>query len=138
MPGTLDRYKGFPAIAGSALRPGEVVKFAAGANERRVIPVVSTNELAVGVIDTRAASAAVGDAVTVYETGAVLEGLSVASIGAGAEVAVASANGALGLVAGASGVVRATVGVTMTPAAGGEYFALYVRPRVLADNGGTF
>jgi hypothetical protein len=132
MPGTLDRYKGFPAIAGSAIRPSEVVKFGGGV-ERGVIPIVATSsEFAFGVIDNRVASAAPGQAVTVYETGAVVEGLAVASMGVGAEVAVASANGGFAPVAAASGVARNSVGVAQTPAAAGEYFALYVRPRALS------
>lgn len=132
MPGTLDRYKGFPAIAGSAIRPGEVVKFG-GAVERGVIPIAATSsEFAVGVIDTRVGSAAPGDAVTVYEVGAVVEGLAVASMGVGAEVAVASTNGGFAPVTAASGVARNSVGVVQTPAAAGEYFALYVRPRALS------
>lgn len=135
MPGTLDRYKGFPAIAGSALRPGEVVKFG-GAVERGVIPIAATtSEFAAGVIDTRVASAPQGEAVTVYETGAVVEGLAVASMGVGAEVAVASANGGFAPVAAASGSLRVSVGVAQTPAAAGEYFELYVRPRALSAVG---
>jgi hypothetical protein len=132
MPGTLDRYKGFPAIAGSALRPGEVVKFGGGV-ERGVIPVVATSsEFAAGVLDTRVGSAAQGEAVTVYEQGAVVEALAVASMGQGAEVAVASANGGFAPVASASGVTRNSVGVSQTPAAPGEYFSLYIRPRALS------
>jgi hypothetical protein len=133
MPGTLDRSKGFPAIAGSAINPGAVVKPAAGSEERRMVPIVATSsEFAFGVIDTRAASAAVGEAVTVFEPGAVVEGLAAASLGAAAEVAVASVNGGFAPVVGASGVVRNSVGVALTPAAPGEYFALYIRPRALS------
>jgi hypothetical protein len=130
MPGTLDRYKGFPAIAGSAINPGVPVQFGGGV-ERGVIPVATNSLLAVGMIDTRIASKAQGDPITVYEHGAVVEGIAAASMGQGAEVAFAVPSQGFAPVAAASGVLRASVGVTMTPAAPGEYFALYVRPRVL-------
>ncbi len=132
MAGTLDRYKGFPAIAGSAIRPGEVVKFGGGV-DRGVIPIVATSsEFAAGVVDNRTATAAPGEAVTVYETGAVVEGLAVASMGVGAEVAVASANIGFVPITAASGIARNSVGVAQTPAAAGEFFSLYIRPRALS------
>lgn len=132
MPGTLDRYKGFPAIAGSAIRPGEVVKFGGGV-DRGVIPIVATSsEFAVGVVDTRVATALPGEALTVYETGAIVEGLAVASMGVGGEVAVASTNCGFAPVAAASGVARNSVGVALSPAVAGEYFSLYIRPRALS------
>jgi hypothetical protein len=130
MSGTLDRYKGFPAIAGSAINPGVPVVFGGGV-ERGVIPVASNNIVAVGMIDTRVGAASAGDPVTVYEHGAVVEALAAASVGQGAEVAFQVPSNGFAPVAGASGVLRASVGVTMTPANPGEYFALYVRPRVL-------
>lgn len=130
MPGTLDRYKGFPAIAGSAINPGAPVAFGGGI-DRGVIPVASNNVLAVGMIDTRVGSAAQGEPVTVYEHGAVVEALAAASLGQGADVAFQVPSNGFAPFAAASGVARFAVGVSMTPAQPGEYFSLYVRPRAL-------
>jgi hypothetical protein len=129
----LDRYAGLPAFAGSIVRPNEAVKWAAGSSERRVVPVTASTDLAIGV--NGEATAAVDAPLTVYEIGSIREVLAAASVGAGANVAVASSNGGVAPVAAASGVIRAAVGQSVTPAAAGEYFSLYVRPIALSDGG---
>lgn len=138
-PGILDRYHGYPAIAASAINPAAggafpLVAPAAGAVERGVVPVASNNVLALGAAEP--ASKAIADPVTVHEQGAVVEAVAAASLGAGAEVGFATSNGALAPVAAAaSGVLRTSAGVAQSPAAPGEYFSLYVRPRVVSDGG---
>jgi hypothetical protein len=54
------------------------------------------------------------------------------SLGHGADVGVASTNGALGPVSAASGVARYRVGQALTAAAAGETFSLYVNPKQLS------
>lgn len=129
----LDRYSGFPAFAGSIIRPNEGVKLAGGSGQRVVIPVTANTDTPFGL--NGEATAAVGAPLTVYEQGAVREVLCVASVGAGADVAVASNNAGFGPVVGASGVIRAAAGQSLEPAQPGEYFSLYVRPRALSDGG---
>ena len=81
------------------------------------------------------ASYAAGEAVTVYGEGAVVEAVAAASLGAGADVAVASTNGALGpAAAGASGVTVYRVGRSIEAAAAGEKFSLYVKPKQLSGH----
>lgn len=120
---------GFPAIAGSNVNDHVAVQHDVGDTQRQVLPAASKNVEPVGVT---LASAVAGNPVTVFDYGNVVKVTAGASLGAGSEVGVASTNGALGPVAGASGSVVWSVGRSETAAAPGEVFSLYVRPRQLS------
>lgn len=94
----------------------------------RVGPVATNNVQVLGVSIATAASA--GDPHAVVDRG-VVKLLAVASIGAGAEVMVASANGGVGVAAAASGFTRWSVGISQTPAAVGDTFSVLLRQRQL-------
>jgi hypothetical protein len=120
---------GFPAKAASAVGALVAVSHDTGDTQRQVLPVSTVNVEPFGV--TLATAVNAGDAVTVLERGNVVKVTAIASLGAGADIGVASSNGALGLVAAASGVVKWAVGKSMSAAAAGEVFSLYVNPRQL-------
>lgn len=118
---------GFPAVAASQVAERAVVTL--GGRERGVLPVATRNVLPYG-ITVHAASA--GVAVAVLDRGNYAKVLAAASLGAGAETGVASTNGAVGPISGASGAVAYSVGQSVEPSAAGEYFVLYVNPRQLS------
>lgn len=120
-----------PFTAASALKPFDPVRLSASA-ARSVIPAATNNVEIQGFISN--ASAIVGEGVTVYGENSVVEGVAAASLGPGADIGIASTNGALGPVAAASGVARFRVGKSFEAAAPGERFSLYVKPRPLSDN----
>lgn len=136
-------------MAGELHRPGlqYTVKAASAINPRKPVSFVGTSELlAVPVgsgltgvrINGFTGGATVGasgaEAVTIYEEGNIVKVRAAASLGVAAEVGVASTNGDLGPVAQASGTLKYTAGVALTPAAAGEFFSLYVKPRTLGGN----
>lgn len=120
----------FPGIAASAVIPHQVVRLAAGSGERGVCPVASSNEEPLGIA---LASAAIGEAVTVYDLGNVAKGVAGASVGAGALVAVAVTASAPGVrpVSGASGAAEWAVGRTVSAANTSEKLSIFVHPRQL-------
>lgn len=83
---------------------------------------------------TGAGTALAGEAVTVYEDTNIVKVIAAASVGAGAEVGVASDNGAVGPVAQASGTLRWALGLTVADAGAGEVLSVYVRPRAVGGN----
>jgi hypothetical protein len=107
-----------------------------GTQPRAVLPIATYNELPLGIALAKAQPAASGAeypaAVTVHGQGNTVKVVAGASIGVGAEVNIASSNGAMGPVAAASGSLRYTIGQSETPAAAGEVFSLYVNPRPLS------
>ncbi len=103
---------------------------ASGLN-RAVVPVASNNLRPQGFVGN--ASAAQGEAVTVYGEGSIVEAVAAASIGAGGEVGVGSTNGDLGIVAGASGVTRWACGQALEDVAAGEVFSVYVKTRQVSN-----
>ncbi len=121
----------FPAIAASDLNPGRVVKLDVGDTQRQVVPVATSNGEPLGVA---LATGLQGKPVTIELNGSIVKVVAGGSIGAGADVGVASTNGSLGPVSGASGSVVFTVGKAMSAAAAGESFSLYVRPRQLSGS----
>lgn len=136
-------------MAGELHRPGlqYTVKAASAINPRKPVTFVGTSELLAvpvgsGLTGVRVngftGGATVGasgaEAVTVYEEGNIVKARAAASLGVAAEVGVASTNGDLGPVAQASGTLKYTAGVALTPAAAGEFFSLYVKPRTLGGN----
>lgn len=120
---------GFPALAASALSAGQLVSHDTGDTQRQVVPIATVNVEPLGVALASAANP--GDAVTVMDRGSVVKVLAAASLGAGADVGNVGATTSLGLVAGASGVVKWAAGKSMTAAAAGEVFSFYVNPRQL-------
>jgi hypothetical protein len=120
---------GFPGKAASAILPGQAVSLNTGDTEREVLPVATSNVEAFGIA---LASAGPQDAVTIFEEHSVVKVTALASLGAGANIGVASANGALGIVSAASGSVVHAIGKSVSAAAAGESFGLYIRPRQLS------
>ncbi len=119
----------FPALAASAIGDRQVVSLTT--SERGVIPM-SGGTSAVFGIEARGASAAQGESVTIALRGEFAKAIAAASIGAGADIAVVGATRSLGLAAAASGLAKWTVGQSVTAAAAGEVFTLYVNPRQLS------
>ncbi len=119
----------FPGIAASAIQDRQVV--ALTTSERGVIPMSGGTSIAFG-IECRGASAAQGEGVTIADRGEYAKAVAAASLGAGQDIAVVGATRSLGLAAGASGLARWSVGQSVTAAAAGEVFTLYVNPRQLS------
>ncbi len=123
----------YPGIAASAIQDRQVVTITT--SERGVIPCSgATNQLPHG-IEGRGASAALGEGVAIYGQGNYAKAIAAASLGAGADIAVVGATRSLGLAAGASGALRYSVGQSVTAAAAGEVFTLYVNPRAMSAVG---
>lgn len=119
-----------PYTAASNVSPEAVVALDTGI-DRGALPVATNNVEPVGVVGP--ATALQGESVTVYGQGDVVQVTACASLGAGANVGVASTNGQLGPVVGASGVTRYRVGQAREAAAAGEKFSLYVNPKQLSN-----
>lgn len=123
-------------------RPGHQlpVNVASAVNPRQPVQLLGTSALICGPVATSnvepfgyagEATAAVGETLTVYEALNIVKAVAAASLGVNAAVTVASTNGALGpAVIVASGHYEH--GKSLTPAAAGEVFSLYVRPRKAA------
>lgn len=126
---SLDRYKGFPGVAASVIRPRTAVAFASGL-DWGVRPVGTYQDAPFGV--TGDATAALGAGINVYDRGAVVKVTAAASIGRGAQVVYEAASVAFGPGAGAGASVINSVGQSLTPAAAGETFSLYVNPTQLS------
>lgn len=127
MPGMIHR-SGFPGIAASAINAGAAVVIASGA-DRNIAPIATTNVRPFGIA---LASGAIGDGVTVMDDDNTVIVTAIASLGRGAEIGVASTNGGLAPVSGASGGVVFSVGQSISAAAAGEDFSLNVNPRQLS------
>jgi hypothetical protein len=119
-----------PVKTASAVNPGGVLTLDTGDTQRQVVPVASLNILPIGV--ALATGASPGDAVTLEGEHSIVKVVAGASLGQGAVIGVGSTNGSLAPVAGASGSVKCAVGDSLSAAAAGETFSLYVRPRVLS------
>lgn len=120
-----------PGIAASAINAQSVVTHDIGDTQRQFLPVSTSGLEPVGVALATAVNP--GDGVTVHDAYNVVKIVAAASLGAGANVGVASTNGQLGIVAGASGVTTWRVGKSLSAAAAGETFSLYVNPRQLSN-----
>ena len=122
---------GFPGIALATIMPRTPVRLApTGSQDRAVVPVVNTTEPVLGFSGDQVTRP--GEALAVYDDGNVVKAVAAASVGIGAEVGIASSNGAMAPVAGASGVARHSSGQSVTAAAAGEVFSIYVRTRQLS------
>ena len=124
-------HKGFihSAKAASAVNPHQAVELV-GTTLAIVLPLATNGREGLGVVD---ASAPAEGQVTIYGQDNLVRGIAVASLGVGADVAAASANGALGPVVGASGITRWRVGKAVEAAAAGERFTFIVSPRQLSN-----
>lgn len=120
---------GYPAVAASDMNAGRVVNLTTGDVDRQVSPIATSNIEPFGIA---LATALQGKAVTIMEDGDTIKVTAAASLGAGADVGIASTNGALGPVSGASGSTIWRVGRSVSAAAAGETFSLYIRPRTLS------
>jgi hypothetical protein len=98
--------------------------------EGQCVLAASSNVKPFGLTDTAASQ---GNAVTVIEQTSIAKAVCAASVGPGAIVGVASANGALGPVSGASGSTVWSIGESRTNAAAGETFSVYINPRQLSN-----
>src|SRR5690242_19645288 len=100
----LHRSAPLPGIAASAINVDSAVSLDAGDVQRQFLPVATVNVEPVGI--ARATAVNPGDGITVYDRDHVVRVPAGASLGHGADIGVASTNGALGPVTGASGVVK--------------------------------
>jgi hypothetical protein len=124
----LHRVPGLPGIAASAMSINAAVGLdTTGDVQRQYLPLASCNLEPVGLAVASVVNP--GDALTVYDQGHVVRWTAIASIGHGADVGVASTNGALGLIAGASGSIKFRVGRTLTAGVAGDTVSLLVHPR---------
>ncbi len=127
----LHRDPGLSCIAASAMAAQTVVTWDVADVQAQVLAVATVNVEPIGL--TRSVASSAGDAVTVYDDDHIVKAVAAASLGAGADIGVASTNGALGAVtAGASGVVKWRLGKSVTAAAAGETFSLSIKPRQLS------
>lgn len=122
-------------VAGSPILPRSAVTLG-GTSGLLAFPAGSMNVKPFGMNGAAtqglASAALPGEVFTVYEELNIVKAKAGASLGAGAEVAVGSANQTFWPVAAASLFAASghwTVGVALTPAAADETFSLYVKPR---------
>jgi hypothetical protein len=118
----------WPLAAASAVADKKVVVLDTTANQ--AVPAATNNVRPLGVT---IASGAQGDSIAVYGHGNTVKAVAAASLGFGSEVGVASTNGNLGPITGASGVTKWAVGQALESAAAGETFSLLVSPRQLSN-----
>lgn len=128
-----------PVIGASSIPPRSFVK-AVGSTTLAVLPIASVNDRPFG--STGEATIAVGEAGAVYLENNIVKAVAAASLGAGAEVAMASTGVAssaqrnaiatiplFGPLVIASGSLKWALGIAMTPAGGGEVFSVLIKPR---------
>lgn len=122
----LDRG-GLPMVAASAVNADVAVRVAASGNTWSVVACSTSAQEPLGV--SMASAPNPGDAVTVQDDGNIPKVTAAASLGAGADVMVGSSNGALAPANAPVGSGVWLLGKSLSPAAAGEKFSLYVRPR---------
>lgn len=124
------RQNSLPFTVASDIVPLRPVKIDTAA-DRQIVLAASVNDSIQGF--TGEATGLQGESITVHGETAITKAVAAASLGAGAVVGVASTNGALGPVTGASGVTKHQAGVSVESAAAGEQFSLYVKPRQISN-----
>jgi hypothetical protein len=126
----------FPGIAASAMGAGQAVQQAASAVERQFVPLATQGlepfGIALATANFAAATPPFSAAVGIVDAGNTIKVTAAASLGAGADVGVTSGSVSLGPVAGIAGSVIWRVGKSVSSAAAGEVFGLYVSPRQLS------
>ena len=134
-----DRFT-FPKQVASAVPPKSVVTLVPGKNDQ-VVMVTNASQRPYGII--QATGATPGAAIAVYEQPSYAKAIAAASLGAGAEVSLASVGVASGAQfnaiatttllgpasVGASGSAEWAVGVAQTNAGAGEIFTVKLEPR---------
>src|ERR1700733_780319 len=113
----------FPAIAASAIRAGDAVQFPVGSGgiDRQVVPIASWNlepfGVALATANYAAAPPPFSAGVPVVDRGNTIKVVAGASLGAGADVGVATTGGSLiyGPVVGVAGTVVWRVGKAVQP-----------------------
>jgi hypothetical protein len=117
-------------IAASAVLPKQPVQVV-GTSVPFVIPAASMNVRPFGVVKATAGASGLnqGETVTVFEETNVVKMVACASVGAAAEVAVASSNGAVGPQTLISASGHWALGITETSADAGEIVSVYIKPR---------
>lgn len=120
-----------PVQAATDIVPLQFLTFG-GTSTLLAIPVGSSNVRPhwYGGLGTTAS----GAIVPCDEPGQIVKARAAASVGAGAEVGIASNNGAVGPITQASGTLKWAVGLTMSAAAAGEIVTVDFRPRTLGGN----
>lgn len=127
---TIDKHDALPKLAASAIIEKAPVK--THTVKDQVVLAATNTDLPLGVAVATAASP--GDPIAIQKSG-VAKLVAGASIGAGAEVAVASTNGAVGVAAVASGFRRFAIGEAQEAVAAGATFSVLLRPRELTGTG---
>lgn len=118
-------------VAASAILPRQAVRLA-GTDGLFLLPAATNSDRPFGVAGPATVGAsglADGEMCTVYEELNIVKAVAGASLGVGAEVSVGSTNGVLTPAALVAASGHWAVGFAETPAAAGEIFALYVKPR---------
>jgi hypothetical protein len=95
-----------------------------------VVAIATNNVRPIGFTIATVAALRAG---AVHGVGNVVKAVAAASLGIGAECGVASTNGNLGPISGASGVSKWALGQAVSPAAAGETFSLLVNPRQISN-----
>lgn len=113
--------------AASAIGPKMPVKLDTTANQ--VVAAATTTDRPLGFT---IASAPQGGGIAIMGPHNTVKAVAAASLGYGAELGIASTNGALGPITGASGVGKWAIGTSREPAAAGETFSVHVHPRQLS------
>lgn len=112
-----------PKVAASTIGAHLAVRTSASTADEVVVVATSNVNTFLGL--TTATGASVGNPVPIVYDG-VAKAVAGASVGLGADVGVASTNGALGPIASAATQFR--VGISQTAAAAGEIFSVLLRP----------
>lgn len=121
----------FPIVAATLIKPRHPVALG-GTSGLLAVPVPSSNTKLFGF--TGEATSLAGDAVTIYESCNVVKAVAGASLGAGAAVTMGSINGVQVPLTAASGTLQWQHGESLSPAAAGEVFSLYVNARQVGGN----
>lgn len=115
-----------PVVAATIILPKQPLKFA-GTSVLLAAPCATNSDRPHWF--SGAATFLTGEAVAANEAGQIVKAVAAASVGAGAEVGVASSNGALSPAALIAASGHWAVGVSLTPALAGEIFSVDIRPR---------
>lgn len=117
--------------AASAILPRQAVCLG-GSSALHALPCATNSQRPFG-LNGNATGGASGlnaeQAIVVYERQNYVKAIAAASVGVGAEVEVASSNGALGPAQMITASGHWAVGISQTPAAAGEVFTVLIEPR---------
>lgn len=122
----------FSLPAASVVLPRTAVKLA-GTSVLFVLPCGSVNDEPFGTVKATAGASGLnqGERVAIYEHANYVKMIAGASLGVGADVGVGSSNGVMKPIVAATGSIIWRVGKSITPAAAGDVFTVYVSPKQL-------